>query len=345
MDPELLEMCDCSEVQKLYFDLERKCPFDNEDRCDPFNCVDSCYMFKEGDYYWEQGYHIKGGFLGAVVNSLYGGNGSVANVDKKDSSRLCKVGSPENLVPGETTIFIPHDFNKLLYHLKGTQFTVTFLANGLLEIDDILDTPIKALLKAFMGIKHNKAWEDGEWRMEMRKEYDFSKGRRGPIIIKIVDIDVITKHDVPTKAGIDLMRMVHEGMDMGCWHKHGGTRTHKENARIHIAICGKCKGDKLINPSYLTSLDAWRPVWDKMTEEQLGKYTDTIITIDGRENIFSWQMYPHHHLEALASVLEVECWCKGDTFPIGGGHMVPCPECKGTGKRKLIDVWKEKHEE
>jgi hypothetical protein len=67
--------------------------------------------------------------------------------------------------------------------------------------------------------------------------------------------------------------------------------------------------------------------------------------IEAVKTVASYRKYtrPHHHLEALASVLEVECGndCIGgkiDECDLQGYTTIPC-SCKGTGKQTILQQW------
>jgi hypothetical protein len=177
-------------------------------------------------------------------------------------------------------------------------------------------------------------------------------------MIQIEGIDALDG-STPTEQGVDLMRMIHEGMDMGCWHLWG--REPRDGTPWHNHWC--CKNCESLeqsfmqnphewrdNPSYLTSLDALRPLWDKMSGEQWGKFQNELHRVISNElnNTVVIEPiripHPHHHVEALARCIEVECpECDG------GGQVLNelesasgCPSCSGTGKRTIISIWKEK---
>jgi hypothetical protein len=172
-------------------------------------------------------------------------------------------------------------------------------------------------------------------------------------MIKIEGIVVFDNS--PTPAGEDLMRMVHEGMDMGCWHKwkkYIDTRQAIGEWSI-CEYCGVVFGIDRTNPSYLTSLDDWRKVWDKvdtMSKDFHIDYSDSLFTVRRMSlpyAVFPWQTHPHHHLQALASVLTVECEAINNGIPCDGGELhkmagLPCPSCSGKGTRTVLEVWRDK---
>ena len=141
--------------------------------------------------------------------------------------------------------------------------------------------------------------------------------------------DIVLKDNQPTEPGIRAMEMVYEKLTGECWHDWylAGDPAYPTNR------CSKCMGwlgeDNIkFNPALLTSLDDWRPLWERM--EVLGiAHAHSLIEIilprankneHGYYELIAGEFYlymvaqPHHHLEAALKTLE-------DT----------CPDCEGTG--------------
>jgi len=141
--------------------------------------------------------------------------------------------------------------------------------------------------------------------------------------MKISNTEVYT--DAPTPEGERLMELVHEaafGNGQSCvWHKWEQTVRHIYECQV----CGnirQTKGTPPSNPAYLTSLDAYRPIWEKMGHEYKLKLGE-ILHVYGwaKSNLAMWELKPHHHLEALARTLTVPCVCQGQV-------EITCPTCK-----------------
>jgi hypothetical protein len=199
-------------------------------------------------------------------------------------------------------------------------------------------------------------------------------------MIKIEGIVVFDNS--PTPAGEDLMRMCHEGMDMGCWHEWLPVIVDPTVKEPELP-CKHCNARRKWeftwtfdagNPSYLTSLDAWLAVWEKMRDGQARQnreYGNALCAVyDKCDDIrgFIWESHPHHHLQALASVLTVECkqiphsvyccpqkeidWmnqcrCCDDDNPhvactCTDKPIKQCEDCHGKGTRTVLEVWRDK---
>ena len=124
------------------------------------------------------------------------------------------------------------------------------------------------------------------------------------------------------EAGELAMEMVYEKLTGKCWH-----RFKDQYDPVECEKCGKMwpgsSGCPETPPRLLHSLDAWPPLWDRMTEVQKDAITDVFIqmTCDGiLETSYYWEIPAHHHLEACLTVLE------GD-----------CPECEGEGYKECIE--------
>jgi len=152
----------------------------------------------------------------------------------------------------------------------------------------------------------------------------------------------VLKDGVVTEAGMRAMELVYEALTGECWHRD--VKRHELEKRAfggypiyEIGIQCAC-GDAVysekafnihlgMNPTLLTSLDAWRPLWERMDVEQKITHQKnlTLIWCDNPVEVFYWETTPHHHLEAALRTLEVEC-----------------PECEGTGNSysKTRDVTK-----
>jgi hypothetical protein len=177
------------------------------------------------------------------------------------------------------------------------------------------------------------------------------------------------------EAGIRACQLVYEKLTGKCWHDDIHT---VDDDRI--ALCGKC-GEQVVsefnehaNPPLLTSLDAWRPLWEGLSTEQ----KDTIDDILGKnmDYYYSWEAQPHHHLEAALRTLDEECpECHGQGFKCNddptkvtiGGYDCTCDDYKfaksltegnyhseqcesvepctcTNGRVSLFEIWRREHE-
>ena len=151
----------------------------------------------------------------------------------------------------------------------------------------------------------------------------------------------------PTPAGDLAMELAFEKLTGGCWHRFPINSTFD-----HLICRGECgtktknsvERQALVNgnPPLLTSLDAWRPLWEGMSwsshilhANALGKVMDN--------NPFIWKAQPHHHLLASLRTLEDTCdKCEGR-----GWHEVCLdgitPEQEyctcNNGKVSLMTIW------
>lgn len=167
-----------------------------------------------------------------------------------------------------------------------------------------------------------------------------------------------------TEAGEDLMRRVHEAAGMGCWHKnitrhaYGKGLLKKYVEGGWSARCNDCgqwghtdNNDDIPNPAYLTSLDAYRLIWENLDPALKEGYQYKLNTFiyDGPVK-WEWEAQPHHHLEALARTLTVECpeidCVNGIQFnheaidpPGMGKHINNCPTCNGKGVITVLQAW------
>lgn len=140
----------------------------------------------------------------------------------------------------------------------------------------------------------------------------------------------VLKDGVPTEVGIRAIRLLR-----------------------HYFYCQYCAFDKVpnknkacqncaeANPALLTSLDAWRPLWGRMSEAQKDTYTYNLSEVIGSFiHMRYWEPKPHHHLEAALRTLEVECpECEGTGNVRNFGRTQPCT-CTN-GKITLYDKWEE----
>jgi hypothetical protein len=170
--------------------------------------------------------------------------------------------------------------------------------------------------------------------------------------------------DVTGEAGQELMRMVHEAMGF-CAHVWG------ERNEGGYYPCTKCDEQAVIlftafglpkgMPKYLNSLDAYKKIWEKIQAYHAitgEKYNTALCEIAISLHRPIWDLYPHHHLEALASVLRVECeecggsgekHCKTclhsstDYTCSGGIGDCLCKPCQGEGTRTILDIWEARY--
>lgn len=168
------------------------------------------------------------------------------------------------------------------------------------------------------------------------------------------------------KAGELAMELVFEALTGECWHDRGDGKWTGLDTDM---LCAKCLNRFYVwegknpatlvrtntNPDLLESLDAWIPLWERMSDYQIDRMHDmlTSIVCGNAFLAYSWLAKPHHHVEAALRTLEVECpECRGDGVlpdyempdPIAkvniGGTVKSCT-C-GTGKQTLYELWKEK---
>ena len=129
--------------------------------------------------------------------------------------------------------------------------------------------------------------------------------------------------------------------------------------------CANKAGRKLcdlldISYNCLISLDALRPVWEKIGAKLL-LVTDALLKLRTplamRDKAGYWKLIsgelclltfsqPHHHVEALARTLEVDCGECGGTgkekkHDACCQHLNYCPTCSGTCKRPILSIWEE----
>ncbi len=157
--------------------------------------------------------------------------------------------------------------------------------------------------------------------------------------------------------------LVYEALTGECWHD-----AVKWNSQCWK--CSKCKDIFRLskpNPKLLTSLDAWRPLWERMDErgllhvQELMEIVDPTVRINkhGMYELITGELYllmqaqPIHHLEAALRALEDGCCgedgCDGvgqiwqpkdEVYPVDdSGTWVDCSTCKGTGKVSLYELW------
>ena len=149
------------------------------------------------------------------------------------------------------------------------------------------------------------------------------------------------------KAGERAMEPVYEKLTGECWHEASGM----------IWICGKCKTDvgwngsmrdsvavETLNPPLLTSLDAWRPLWEIIKQwphEKVQLWLDSLeiavlghtIDIATEGDVLQVVLAkPHHHLEAALRTLEgeyPECGRRYGFSPRGDllSLSKTCPTC------------------
>ena len=151
---------------------------------------------------------------------------------------------------------------------------------------------------------------------------------------------------VPTPAGERAMELVYEALTGECWHGEGLIRCPK---------CGAYDGFQIdpdgspCNLALLTSLDAWRPLWERMSQDHklTNRFRDKL---ERYAPLNFWLAQPHHHLEVALRTLEVECPdCGGEgriditheqsSYHRGniGKHYKSCT-CTN-GKIPLWDIW------
>lgn len=97
------------------------------------------------------------------------------------------------------------------------------------------------------------------------------------------------------------MEKVYEAITGKCAHDFKG---------IFQTVCKKCGKPRMskhdiFTPDLATSLDAWRPIWEAMTDEQKTKNSGYLIKMkyDGDDYIYDWELTPLHHLEAALRML------------------------------------------
>jgi len=168
--------------------------------------------------------------------------------------------------------------------------------------------------------------------------------------MKISNTEVYT--DAPTPEGERLMELVHEAAGMGCWHG-------RLDDVCPVCSCKQCiykpgdyrcvDAEHCPKPAYLTSLDVLRPIWNKMLVSDGAKAATHLADIMGKGWLNIIMAQPHHHLEALARTLTVECPdddCEDGEIhyddpmsDYGGTTPTTCPTCSGTGQITVLDAW------
>ena len=139
--------------------------------------------------------------------------------------------------------------------------------------------------------------------------------------------EIVLKGDQPTEQGIRAMEMVYEKLTGECWHEDECEYS-DDLASIHK--CGKCGDSKEIesqytltpvNPTLLTSLDSWRPLWERLEADKAEILPLCPVSIDYYLKTLNKVLLnkrsipkPIHHLETALRTLE-------DT----------CPDCSGSG--------------
>jgi len=84
-----------------------------------------------------------------------------------------------------------------------------------------------------------------------------------------------------------------------CWHT-----LVKWNSQCWKCLeCDKYVRMRNVNPKLVTSLDAWREIWDAMTDEQKYLNAHCIANTATRETLWAWELTPLHHLEAALRML------------------------------------------
>jgi len=128
MDKELIAMCDTPEIQEKW-------------------------KPKVGDnfYYGGNMYPKKG----HIVEQLIPLNEDIG-VSPIGETGYWELGLTDDLV------FLPR-IEDVLEWLDGQEFPIKMMHEGLWQIHDIQDRPIKAILKAYMYLRHNKTWNGEAW--------------------------------------------------------------------------------------------------------------------------------------------------------------------------------------
>jgi hypothetical protein len=197
-------------------------------------------------------------------------------------------------------------------------------------------------------------------------------------------MDRLLIRDIPvhdgklTEAGTDLCAQVYEAIKGKCWHKwkynkwveHEGTI----NNAVYCFVCEKCQAtfrkDLLSslpsNPDLLRDLNAVHEL-EMALKEKWWDYVDALMNILTGDSLYKKPISgsiicavlakAHHKLEALATVLDVECGecggsgvdentpcssCPPDAISCEFCRETSCPTCSGTGRVKIIDQWAEK---
>jgi Zn finger protein HypA/HybF involved in hydrogenase expression len=101
--------------------------------------------------------------------------------------------------------------------------------------------------------------------------------------------------------------IVYERITGKCWH---GVPILDDERAPTKAQCPKCEDSMsyavkdLNNPPLSFSLDAWRPIWEAMTEDQRWKHIQSLDVVVGKWTRAHGFMYaPLHHLEAALRML------------------------------------------
>lgn len=142
---------------------------------------------------------------------------------------------------------------------------------------------------------------------------------------------ITLKDNRPTPKGERACELVYEALTGECWHtgKHAYNAGNILNPQINFNIpltypfmsrtfyaCTKCKAiingkfPHNWNPQLLTSLDAWLPLWERMSPPQKDAYTYALSEVIGSFiHMRYWEPQPHHHLEAALRALHLyETW-------------------------------------
>lgn len=114
------------------------------------------------------------------------------------------------------------------------------------------------------------------------------------------------------KQAIELAcSMVYEKLTGKYWHIEHHGQLYDSDGRwegvVWACTCGKVgywiineypfDHYKCINPPLATSLDAWRPIWEGMSDEQLFEYGELLMEASNY-CLYDWMCEPIHHLEA-----------------------------------------------
>lgn len=175
----------------------------------------------------------------------------------------------------------------------------------------------------------------------------------------------ILSDNTVTPAGELACEMAYEYYTGECWHKFkdkSGDPAYPDWACIK---CGKTRrNDNANNPPLATSLDAWRPIWEGISDEQHIIYHNQLLEVilKNAGRLRESMLTPHHHLEAALRAAGVECekcdgkyYCKrftphcNDSINGWGSEwcMNECPKrvrakCTCTnGRITLYDKWEE----
>ncbi len=121
--------------------------------------------------------------------------------------------------------------------------------------------------------------------------------------------------------------LVYEAITGKCWHTYARYyRKHvmTNEGTFNIAeaehwpkmyegnkCCTRCKqlssSKNGNNPDLANSLDAWRPLWERMDEQLEYAYHCVLSEIALKTGIPTWKLQPIHHLEAALRAIEVDC--------------------------------------